>query len=54
MEWVAGEPFPADDESTDAGWFDLAALPPMSADMARRISLACEENLDAATVFDVS
>ena len=54
MEWVAGEPFAADDESTDARWFDLAALPPMSADMARRISLACEENPDAATVFDVS
>jgi 8-oxo-dGTP pyrophosphatase MutT (NUDIX family) len=52
MEWLSGEPFVADDESTDAGWFDLESLPPMSANMIRRITLACDENLDAPTVFD--
>ncbi|BBZ26011.1 putative MutT/NUDIX-family protein [Mycolicibacterium madagascariense] len=54
MEWVAGEPFAADDESTAAGWFDLTALPPMSTDMGNRIARACDENPTAATVFDAS
>jgi hypothetical protein len=54
MDWLSGEPFAADDESTDARWFDLAELPPTSADMARRIALACDENLSAPTVFEVS
>ncbi|MCW2729666.1 MAG: putative MutT/NUDIX-family protein [Mycobacterium sp.] len=34
MDWVDGEPFPADDESVEAGWFDLAALPAVSAPCA--------------------
>jgi ADP-ribose pyrophosphatase YjhB (NUDIX family) len=38
--WVSGEPTPADDESVDAGWFSLDALPPMSADQRLRIDLA--------------
>lgn len=38
MRWVAGEPHPADDESTDARWFPLAALPQMPARMHRRIA----------------
>lgn len=43
--WVAGEPYAADDESTDARWWSLADLPPMSEDMLDRIdaALAVEE-----------
>jgi 8-oxo-dGTP pyrophosphatase MutT (NUDIX family) len=52
MDWVGGEPFPADDESLDAGWFDFSNLPDMSADMRRRIELASDDNPGAATVFD--
>lgn len=52
MDWVTGEPFAADDESVDAGWFALDALPSMTADMRRRVSLATDENLSAATVFE--
>ena len=52
MDWAGGEPFPADDESLDARWFDLAELPPTSADMLLRIELASSDNYDAPTVFD--
>ena len=52
MEWAAGEPFPADDESLDACWFDLADVPDMSADIRRRIELASGDSPNAATVFD--
>lgn len=38
--WVSGEPAPGDDESTDARWFALDALPDLAADQARRIALA--------------
>lgn len=51
MRWLSGEPFAADDESTAAAWFDLDALPPMSADMRRRIALSASD--DDQTVFDV-
>ena len=27
MRWVSGEPFPADGENTEAGWFPIADLP---------------------------
>ena len=50
MRWLSGEPFAADDESTAAAWFDLAKLPPMTADMRRRITLSASD--DARTVFD--
>jgi len=50
MEWLSGEPFVADDESTAAAWFDLDELPPMTADMCRRITLSASD--DARTVFD--
>ena len=33
MDWTGGEPFPADDESLGARWFDLRSMPEMSADM---------------------
>ena len=52
MDWVGGEPFPADDESLDACWFDLAEVPDMSADMRRRIELANDDSPSAPTVFD--
>jgi 8-oxo-dGTP pyrophosphatase MutT (NUDIX family) len=52
MQWLAGEPFPADDESTEAAWFDLDELPPMTPDMRRRIALSAAD--DVRTVFDTS
>ena len=54
MDWVGREPFPADDESLDAGWFDFSNLPDMSADMHRRIELASDDSLSAATLFDTT
>jgi ADP-ribose pyrophosphatase YjhB (NUDIX family) len=50
MRWLSGEPFAADDESTAAAWFDLDKLPPMTADMRRRITLSASG--DDRTVFD--
>ena len=52
MDWVAGEPFPADDESLDTCWFDPAGVPDLSADMRRRIELASDDSPSAPTVFD--
>src|SRR6202000_3079409 len=52
MDWVGGEPFPADDESLHARWFDLADTPDMTNDMHRRIELAGDGNLDSPTVFE--
>jgi 8-oxo-dGTP pyrophosphatase MutT (NUDIX family) len=52
LDWARGEPFAADEESLDARWCDLADLPPMSADMLRRIELANDDDYAAATVFD--
>jgi 8-oxo-dGTP pyrophosphatase MutT (NUDIX family) len=52
MDWIAGEPYAADDESLFAQWFDLSSLPRLSADMLRRIELASDENESTATVFD--
>lgn len=52
MDWVGGEPFPADDESLHARWFDLANTPDMSDDMCRRIELARDGSLDSPTVFE--
>ena len=54
MDWIGGEPFPADDESDEAGWFELDALPDMSDDMRRRIALAGDDGQSAATVFESS
>jgi ADP-ribose pyrophosphatase YjhB (NUDIX family) len=50
MEWLSGEPYPADDESSEARWFDLDALPPMTENMRRRITLGASD--DERTVFD--
>jgi 8-oxo-dGTP pyrophosphatase MutT (NUDIX family) len=38
FRYVSGEPFPADGENTEAAWFALDALPPMSAEMHARIA----------------
>jgi ADP-ribose pyrophosphatase YjhB (NUDIX family) len=54
MDWAGGDPFPADDESLDARWFDLADVPQLSVDMRRRIELASDDSPHAATVFDTS
>lgn len=36
--WVSGEPFAADDESIDAGWFPVDDLPDMSPHQRARIA----------------
>jgi ADP-ribose pyrophosphatase YjhB (NUDIX family) len=46
MRWLAGEPHPVDDESTDARWFPCAALPKMSARMHDRIAAALDDRAD--------
>lgn len=46
MRWIAGEPYPADDENTAAQWFPLAALPPMSERMHHRIATALDDRID--------
>ncbi len=44
-EWISGEPYPADGEMTDVGWFDLESLPSeLSTDMRRRIASALSED----------
>jgi ADP-ribose pyrophosphatase YjhB (NUDIX family) len=40
--YVSGTPFPADGENTEAAWFDLDALPDMSANMRERVRSAVE------------
>lgn len=45
--WVSGEPRPADGENTDARWFDLDALPPMSPSMAARVAAALPRHGEA-------
>lgn len=38
--WMRGNPHPADGENTEADWFALDALPPMSANMLERVYAA--------------
>jgi 8-oxo-dGTP pyrophosphatase MutT (NUDIX family) len=52
MDWVSGEPFPADGECLEARWVDLAELPEMSADMRRRVLAGIDENISAPAIFD--
>lgn len=52
MQWISGEPFAADDESTEAAWFHLDQLPPMTPDMRRRITLSASD--DTRTLFDTT
>ena len=44
--WVSGEPRPGDDESTDAGWFPLDALPQMRQVFLDRIAVAVANPTD--------
>ena len=44
--WVSGEPRPGDDESTDAWWFALDALPEMAARHRDRIAVAVSNPAD--------
>ena len=40
FRYVSGVPFPADGENTDARWFDVDALPELTADMRARVEAA--------------
>ena len=40
--WVEGDPRPGDDESTDARWFPLDGLPPLTDLHRERIAVAAE------------
>ena len=40
FRWVSGEPTPGDEENTEAAFFPLDALPPMSAHMRDRVARA--------------
>ena len=40
FRWVSGEPTPGDEENTEAAFFPLDALPPMSSEMRARIERA--------------
>ncbi|WP_330476278.1 NUDIX hydrolase [Terrabacter sp. C0L_2] len=44
--WVSGEPRPGDDESTDARWFPLDALPEMRQVFRDRIAIAVDNPAD--------
>lgn len=48
FRYVSGQPHPADGENTDAAWFDLDALPELSAQMRGRIDAALSEEPAAA------
>lgn len=41
--WVSGEPYPADGEMTEVGWYDVDDLPEIGRDMRRRIAHALAE-----------
>jgi ADP-ribose pyrophosphatase YjhB (NUDIX family) len=38
FRWVSGEPGPGDGENTEARWFPVDALPPMSQEMQARVA----------------
>lgn len=40
--WLDGDPAPADDEATEAGWWALDELPPMAADLSARIAVVVD------------
>lgn len=45
--YVSGDPFPADGENTEAFWAPVTDLPPMSADMRRRVDAGLAEEQQA-------
>lgn len=52
FRWRSGEPYPADGENTEARWFPLEDLPPLSDDMIARIAAAVAD--EPATRYAVS
>ena len=52
LAYESGTPFPADGENTEAAWFGLDALPPMSDDMRARIQAAVD--VEAMARFEFS
>jgi 8-oxo-dGTP pyrophosphatase MutT (NUDIX family) len=48
--WVSGEPYPADGEMTDVGWYPLADLSELGDEMRARIGAALTD--DAAARFE--
>ncbi|RKR76642.1 NUDIX hydrolase [Frondihabitans australicus] len=48
FEYVAGEPFPADGENTEARWFGRDELPEMAPDMGARVAAALSDEVAAA------
>lgn len=51
MRWLSGTPYPADGENSEARWFGLDALPPLSENMAERIRRALPERGEAGFRF---
>ncbi len=40
--WLEGDAAPGDDQATEAGWWPLDALPPMSAELSARIAVVVD------------
>lgn len=51
FRFVSGDPHPADGENTEARWFPLGDLPPMSEDMRARVESAASGTVDCAFEF---
>lgn len=47
LRFESGTPFPADGENTEAAWFPVDDLPPMSDDMTERIRAAVDNRPEA-------
>jgi 8-oxo-dGTP pyrophosphatase MutT (NUDIX family) len=47
-DWVSGEPFPADGELTEVGWYGLGELTEVAPAHVRKIALAIAEDDPAA------
>jgi ADP-ribose pyrophosphatase YjhB (NUDIX family) len=45
--WLSGEPYVADDESVDVGWWHRAELPPMEPAMLERVEAALSDEREA-------
>lgn len=47
LRYESGTPFPADGENTEAAWFPVDDLPPMSDDMIERVRAAVDNESEA-------
>ncbi|MCX6405295.1 MAG: NUDIX domain-containing protein [Propionibacteriales bacterium] len=47
LEWVSGEPHPADGENTEARWFPRGALPEMTDEMRARVDAGLSDESSA-------